>query len=127
MIGFTNYGGAPRYRVWDDSGRGTWIDLPAPVQDDQWTGMGIALNAGSIAYTINGSTVSTLTDTGSTTNFKAAILQSYNFGGDPCIPDAIFQPFTAYWSEGAPEPGTIALVLGCVPLLILKRFRGRRK
>jgi len=127
VIGFTNYGGAPRYRVWDDSGSGQWIDLALPVQYDQWTGMGIALTPTSIVYTINGSPVAGLTDIGSTTNFSATIFQAYNFGGDPSITGATFQPYTAYWAEGTPEPGTVGMVLGGVSLVILGRFRGRRK
>jgi len=88
--------------------------------------MGIALTADSIVYTINASAVATLSNIGSTNQFSEAIFQAHNFGGDPSIAGAIFQPYTAYWSDSVPEPGTIALVLCGVPLYFLKRRCCRR-
>lgn len=122
IIGFSNYGGAARYRVWDDTA-GIWIDLAVPVLYDQWTSFGIALTSSSIVYTINGSTVWTLTNIGSTNTFKEVIMQAYNFA-DPSLTNTNVQPYTAYWASGAPEPGPAVLVLGGTLLIYIgKRCR----
>jgi hypothetical protein len=124
IVGFTNYGGAPRYRVWDDTA-GVWIDLDIPVLYDQWTGFGIALTANSIVYSINGSDVWTLTNIGTTNAFSEVIMQAYNFA-DPSRTNTNPQPYTADWSSTAPEPGPAVLVLGGGLLVAVGKLRRRR-
>lgn len=115
IIGFTNYGGSPRYRVWDDTG-GVWDDLPTPVTYDAWTAFGIIFTGSSYVYTIDGSPVLTDTLINGSTGFSATIMQAYNFYGDPSIEGANPVDYTAYWSNSTldptPEPGTWGLLSG---------------
>jgi hypothetical protein len=124
VIGFTNYGDAARYRIWDDTA-GIWIDLAVPVLYDQWTNFGIALTSSSIIYTINGSQVGVLSNIGATNAFSEVIMQAYNFA-DPSLGNTNPQSYTAYWSNGTPEPGPAVLVLGGVLLMFAGKFRRRR-
>ena len=116
IIGFTNYGGSPRLRVWDSAG--SWIDLAPPVQYDQWTNLGVALTPTSIVYLLNGDPAATVTDIGSTTSFSRTMIEAYNFG-DPSIAGATVKPYTAEWANGTPEPGTMGLVLGGAAMVLV--------
>jgi hypothetical protein len=116
IIGFTNYGGVARYRVWDGNAAGGWVDLSTPVAYDAWTAFEIVFTGSSYIYTIDGNPVYTDTTINGSTGFSAAIMQAYNFYGDPSLSGANPVDYTAYWSnsngDAAPEPGTWGLLGG---------------
>lgn len=109
IIGFTNYGGAARLRVWDDT---AWVDLTTAVNYGQWMDFSIAFTGTSMDYFINGTSV--YSDTSISGNqFTAVIMQAYNFA-DPAIQGAVLADYTANWSNvpggsTVPEPGSLAL------------------
>jgi hypothetical protein len=119
VIGFTNYGGTARYRVWE-ANIDAWIDLPTPVTYDTWTAFEITFTGSSYVYSIDGSSVYTDTTINGSTGFSAVIMQAYNFSGDPSITGADPVDYTAHWSNAAadpafdpaPEPGTCWLLGG---------------
>ena len=73
IIGFTNYGGAPRLRLWDDV---NWVDLVLPVSYDTWTSLEIKYTGTAYEYLINGSTVYTDLTINGSTGFSATIMQA---------------------------------------------------
>jgi hypothetical protein len=96
IIGFTNYGGLPRYRVWDGA---AWIDLGDAVTFDTWTNFKIELLAdSSINFYLNGNLVFADTSTNGSVAFKEVIMQAYNFDHTD-IAGEILAPYTAYWSN----------------------------
>lgn len=115
IIGFTNYGGAPRYRAWDADIAGGWVDLSTLVAYDAWTAFSIAFTGITHEYFINNTLVYTDTTTGGSTGFQATIMQAYNFFGDPALSGANPVNYTAHWSntQAVPEPSIVLfLVLG---------------
>jgi hypothetical protein len=125
IIGFTNYGGPARYRVWEEN-TGAWVDLPTPVAYDAWTAFEITFTGSSYIYSIDNTPVYTDTTVNGSTGFSAAIMQAYNFYGDPSLPGANAVDYTAHWSNAAldstPEPGTWGLLGGGL-IAIGLRFR----
>jgi len=104
IIGFTNYGGAPRLRVWDDDTANGWVDLTTPISYGTWHNFSIQLNGdSSIGYYVNGALVYTDVDTALSTAFKEVIMQAYNFE-DPAILGAVLAPYTAHWSNSVAVP-----------------------
>ncbi len=123
IIGFTNYGGAPRYRIWEEN-LDDWVDLDTPVQANSWTDFGILFTGTSYIYLINGTPVYTDTTVNGSTAFSAMIMQAYNFAGDPSISGAQARNYTAFWSNAAvPEPGCWAMFAGGLGLLVFRRRR----
>lgn len=113
IIGFTNYGGAARLRLWDGDTSAGWVDLATAVTYDAWTALAIEFTGTSFDYFVNGSLVySDMTVNGST-GFSAAIMQAYNFA-DPALGSPTTVPYTAHWSNTVaaqvPEPGSLALL-----------------
>ncbi len=128
IIGFTNYGGTARYRVWDETlngNAGAWVDLATAVNYSDWTAFGIQYDGTDINYFINGVDVYSYTEDPTTVGFSATIMQAYNFGGDPSITGANPVNYTADWAniESTPEPGAILLLT----TVIAGVFFGRRK
>lgn len=102
IIGFTNYGGAPRLRVWDDDIG--WVDLATPIAYNTWHRFAIELMAdSSIKFYANGALVFTDYATGNAAAFSATIMQAYNFD-DPGIAGAVLAPYTAHWSNSVAVP-----------------------
>lgn len=126
IIGFTNYGGAPRLRVWDANAPGGWIDLATPVMYDAWTEFTIALTGSAYEFSVNGSVVYTDNTIGQTNAFTAVIMQAYNFF-DSTIPGAIGENYSAHWSnvgsQSVPAPAGVALALLGLGLLAGSRRR----
>jgi len=112
IIGFTNYGGAARLRVFDGD-VGGWVNLAGAPALGAWVALAIEFTGTSFDYFVNGAMVySDLTING-TTGFSAAIMQAYNFA-DPAVSTAATTAYTAHWSNAqvaaVPEPGTLALL-----------------
>lgn len=114
IIGFTNYGGAPRLRVWDEDTPLGWVDLATAVAFDAWTELGITFTGSAYEFTVNGTVVYTDNTIGATNAFSAVIMQAYNFY-DPSIAGAVASNYTALWSDvdaaTVPVPATAWLVL----------------
>lgn len=129
IIGFTNYGGAARLRVWDDA---AWVDLAVTFMFDSWTDLAIDFTGGAYEYRVNGALVYTDSTINGTTGYMATIMQGYNFcGNDPNVPSATCANYTAHWANTqettVPEPGTMALVgLSLLCLVGAKRQSQRR-
>lgn len=102
IIGFTNYGGVPRLRVWDDDIG--WVDLATPVAYNVWTNFAIELQANSsINFYVNGALVYTDYATSNSAAFSEVIMQAYNFD-DPSITGAVLAPYVAHWSNSVLVP-----------------------
>jgi hypothetical protein len=107
IIGFTNYGGVARLRVWDDI---DWVDLATAVVFDAWTAFEIELTPTSLIYRVNGADVYTDSTIGAD-HFSGVIMQAYNFA-DPALGSPATVAYTAHWSntQAVPEPTSVALV-----------------
>ncbi len=114
IIGFTNYGGAARLRVFDGDVAGGWVDLSNAIAFDAWTSFDIELTATSLVYRVNGAQVYEDITIGAD-RFSAVIMQAYNFA-DPLLgnPTPTTTPYVAHWSNTqaaqVPEPASLALV-----------------
>jgi len=104
VIGFTDQNGTGTYRIWNDQ-TGIWTYISSPVAYNAWTSFSISFNGTSFVYSIDGTQVGALANSGST-SISEVIMQAYNFGGT----------YTADWSNTpVPEPTTI--VAGAMLLL----------
>ncbi len=111
IIGFVNYDGGGRFRVYDGT-TNTWVYPSVPVQYDSWARFSVRLEAGgNISYFINGNLVHTDTDSNGSTATKEAMLQAYNFA-DPTLPlpaPLSTAPYTAHWSQFSPASSRIVV------------------
>lgn len=113
IIGFTNYDGAARYRVWDTDGM--WVDLATAVNFGGWTDFSIAFTGISFDYFIDDILVYSDTGIDGSVGLSGVIMQAYNFGGDPALVGAVGGDYTVRWASAAaaidvPEPASLALV-----------------
>lgn len=111
IIGFTNYGGSARLRVWDDATTNGWVDLGAAITYDAWTAFAIDFTGSSLDYYVNGAMVYSDATLNGSVAFSAVIMQAYNFA-DPALGTPTTVPYVAHWSntQVVPEPATLALV-----------------
>jgi hypothetical protein len=125
IIGFTNYGGTARLRVYDEHLAGFWFDVGTPVDFNDWTSLAVEFTGSALEFSVNGALVYTDATIGGTTGFGSVIMQAYNFA-DPAIAGANPLAYTANWSNTmaaeVPEPGTLALFgLGMLGFGALRR------
>jgi hypothetical protein len=108
IIGFTNYQGPARYRVWTELSGGSWQDLVTPVQYDQWTDFKISYDGNNWTYYINGVLVLTMIGLAPNEPWLDIKLEVYNFTGDPSITGAFsgnpLGDYTAFWTNPYPLP-----------------------
>lgn len=108
IIGFTNFGGDARLRIWDQDSPAGWVDLvTAPINFDQWNTLQIDFTGSSYVYSVNGSVAFTDSTISGSTTVSRVIMQAYNFA-DPSISGAVANDYTALWS--VPEPASMLLL-----------------
>ena len=131
IIGFTNYGGVARYRVWNENlngGSGGWYDLSTAVDYNAWTSFGIKFDGTNMDFLIDGTQVYSYTEDPTTTGFSEVIMQAYNFAGDSSLTGANPASYTAYWSNSVPEPGSFTMLsTGLLGLMFVARRRRRSR
>jgi len=128
IIGFTNFGGSPRLRVWD--GDVGWINLATDLSTlyGTWVAFEIEALASGYEFHVNGALVFTDSAIGAAGGgFTNGFLQAFNYNetsvgvtGNPA--------YTAHWSNpvgnAVPLPGTLALAGLALTLLAMT---GRRR
>lgn len=114
IIGFSNYGGIARFRVWDDV---DWVDLASTVLFGEWNSLSLLFTGSEYEYYVNGSLAYTDTTVNGSTEFQDVIMQAYDFG---TIGDAVAAPYVAKWSNpqssAVPDSGSSAIMLGALIL-----------
>lgn len=127
IVGFSNYGGLGRFRIWDANTVNGWVEGVASVNYGAWNALSITYTGSSFVYSINGTAVYTdSTVTG--TQFTGAIMQAYNFNGDPSLTATVPGNYTAHWSNAqtasVPDAASTALLVG-LGLLAMAGYRRR--
>lgn len=129
ISGFTNYGGAARFRIWDDETPLGWVDLATAILYDAWNEFEISFTGSAYEYSINGVLVYTDNTIGGSNAFWAEIMQAYNFW-DPTIVGANATNYTAYWTKSqaaVPTPASFPLVALALFALGAATLRGQRQ
>lgn len=100
IIGFTNFGDDPRFRVWDVNAGG-WVDLGIAPVFGEWVDFNVVFTGLAYEYYVNGVLAYTDTTTNGMTDFDALMMQIYNcddptLNFDCHLSDTL--EYTVYWS-----------------------------
>jgi len=125
IVGFTNFGGAARFRGWNGSG---WIDFTSTVNFGAWNTLEMSFDANTdlLTYLVNGVAAGSFSDNVST-GVANVMYQAFNFN-DPALGVSGNPAFDANWSNTAviPEPSTYALMVTGISFLAAAARRRRR-
>ena len=125
IVGFTNFGGAARFRGWNG---GSWTDFSSTVNFGQWNTLEMMFDENSdlLSYFVNGVLAGTVNDVVST-GVGNVMYQAYNFN-DPALSISGNPDYVTNWSNTAvvPEPSTYALLATGLALLAAGARRRRR-
>jgi hypothetical protein len=126
IVGFTNYGGAARFRGYDVNAD-AWIDFSNSINFGSWNtlGMGFDLATNTFSYYVNGVLAGSLVGAAASTGVANVMYQAYNFN-DPAIGVSGNAAYSAQWSNTStvPEPSTYALMAsGLLALGLVARRR----
>lgn len=130
IVGFTNYGGAARFRGYDVN-TGLFNDFAAPVLFGAWNTLGMGFNSATntFSYYVNGALAGSVVGGDPATGVANVMYQAYNFN-DPALqisgnPNAVVE-----WSNTSsvvPEPSTYALMaFGLGGVFFMRRKRSSR-
>lgn len=130
ILGFTNYGGAARFRGYDVN-TGLWQDYANTINFDAWNTLGMGFDAGTntFSYYVNGSLAGSVVGGNTSTGVANVMYQSYNFN-DPSLqvsgnPNEIVN-WSNVQSSVVPEPSTYALMaFGLAGMFAVRRKRAR--
>jgi hypothetical protein len=150
IVGFTNFGGAARFRGWD--GSIGWQDFASAVNYDAWNTLAFEFDpaAQTVKYFVNGvlqytdsNLAQSNTSFGPVMQIDNVMLQAFNFAEayDPGntygnAASSFANPsggyaYRAHWSatQAIPEPGTVAQLLAGLGLLatVAARRRAQRR
>lgn len=124
IIGFTNYGGDARFRIWDSDTANGWVDLVNTVVYGAWNTLRVEFTGDSFVYSVNWQAAYTDTTVNGSTQLDRVLMQAYNFY-DNSISGAVANDYSANWS--VPEPATMAvLVTGLLGVGAARRRRTAR-
>jgi hypothetical protein len=117
ILGFTNYGGAARFRYYDGDVASGWVDLlSTQVLFGAWNTLSIGFTGTEFTFSVNGVQVGTDATIGGSTGFKEVIMQAYNFDHAD-IAGEVLADYTAHWSnvstgQNVPDSGMTLGMLG---------------
>lgn len=130
IVGFTNYGGAGRLRIWDDETANGWVDLGMLVNYGTWVDLAIEFTGSSYKYLVDDVVVYTDNTINGSTGFSAVLMQAYNFCGDTSIQGANCSNYMAHWSNtqasAVPTPASLPLAMLALGALGVVTLRSRR-
>lgn len=130
IVGFTNFGGAARFRGFDVN-TGGWQDYSNTINYDNWNtlGMGFDVGTNTFSYYVNGALAGSVVGLNTSTGVANVMYQSYNFN-DPALQVSGNPNETVNWSNTTssvvPEPSTYALMaFGLAGVFAVRRKRAR--
>ena len=130
IVGFTNYGGAARFRGYDVN-TGVFNDFAAPVMFGTWNTLGMGFNSltNTFSYYVNGALAGSVVGLSASTGVANVMYQAYNFN-DPALQISGNPNEVVAWSNTSsvvPEPSTYALMaFGLGGVFFMRRKRSTR-